>query len=475
MNAKVNFGSDSGSGSPVITLTQPRRATIRIKKTYLCRGLAIVLLTFIAGCAMFANQLIGHLGISADVSLFIGFVLLTGFACGFMFSGGKRITSMSVIFIAFAINLGFPALYISISEGHDEYQTATTIGLIPLMVALFLVKEKPETTPLKGVYELWPNLLPFFLYPAFLGFFIFNPLLEVFWRPIIGLWPAVFAASAAFALSKRKYFLSVLFILSSLGSMMVYDAVAFHKFGRLNIVAMMFAVVIVLSWVRPSWVYKTATLLATPIGLIWAGVHRAFHGSEIVNLTAAKDVFESGVGLGSILAPFEMLSMIVARSDPSGIHSAAEWLDQVVFSLLFWFPRAVWSDKPEGFGRVMVYEFTPHLEHTGHSIAASIFGEFIYYFGIFGPMLGFLSVIALAWMLTRGQNWALSNGSKEKLFCLAVIAYMLAQVLTFVWGGIAAYVVRGIAPAIGLVALLIFWWIIRGGIRFGIRKSQASR
>ncbi|MFU8781338.1 MAG: hypothetical protein ACNA71_10010 [Kiritimatiellia bacterium] len=379
---------------------------------------------------------------------------------------------MSVVYLAFAINLGLPAVYTAFMFGHDSYEVATSLGLLFLLVALMLTKHRTPTVPaMNGSNRrAWmrPGVFAVFvlgLYGAFLALYLYEPLFKAFWRPVIGLFPALFAASAFFALSANRYVLCAALGLAGLGSIAVYLNVAFDLFGRLNVAAMLLAVVIIASWVRPGWVYKVAILAAAPLGLAWAGLHRTMGRDVTLGVESARYTFETGSGLGSIFAPFTTLADIVERSDVWGIRPATEWLEQVVFSVFFWVPRVWWSEKPEGFGRVMVYELLPQYSQTGHSMAASAYGEFVYYAGVLGPLSGTLLIIAFTRLLVWAQEWAAKSRSSVWIIYFVLLAYMLAQAMTLVWGGLAAYVVRGFAPVFGLAGLFLVWWLLRGGFR----------
>ena len=465
--------SYSTRDAELIGLTGAYAKTIEI-----LRWVAIILLGVFAGFVMFSVQLFGAPIIDIEYAFFPAFLLFAASLFGFLMFGGRTITPLSLMFLAFAINLGCPAIYTVVVFGHDQYQATTSLSLFLLLIAFFVTKHRTPSVPSIRPGEPWSLISPatfagvlLFVYVGFLLLFIFEPFLKVFWRPVIALFPSAFAIAAFYALSSKRWLLSVLLVFSSVGAVVIYLSIAFDLFGRLNVAALLLSIVIIGSWVRPGWVYKLGILATVPVGLAWAGFHRAPKMFDSFGLETGRQVFETGAGLGSILAPFTTLSETVAQSSLWGIRPSVEWLDQLVFVFLFWIPRIWWPGKPEGFGRLMVYELRPDLSNSGHSMAASIYGEFVYYAGFLGPLIGTVLLIGVIRLFVWAQELVVNSTSSVWMIYYAMLAYMLGQLMTLVWGGPAAFVVRGITPLIGLSGLFLVWWVLR---RVGSTRTRGS-
>src|SRR5690554_6659446 len=113
------------------------------------------------------------------------------------------------------------------------------------------------------------------IYLIFFLLYKYEPLLTIFWRSVLGMFPALFAFFAWRSMLRKRY-VSLLFLsFSCVFTSFLYVFVVFSVDGRINAVVVPLAVAIVLSMLFPSRGYKIGLVLLFPLGLILAGFHRA--------------------------------------------------------------------------------------------------------------------------------------------------------------------------------------------------------
>lgn len=430
---------------------------------------AVLFLCLCSGAAMFSTQIFGSPIASPSASFFFSILLIFFSLYGFLSSGKQVITPFSIVFLAFFINLSFPAFYTSFLIGHNDYEANLTFSLLFILFALIAAskadpfsqssKSQLELNAFKSVPKTF--LILFFIYIAYFVALAYEPALFFIWRSTLGVFPALFALFALWSIINKNLLFFILCISLSAVSVVSYLGAAFSLGGRINVAAMLLSVMIVVSMVRPSWIYKLTICAAIIPGLAWAGLHRATRGDGTMSFDSARHTFETGAGLGSVLAPFKTLTDIVAQSQIFGLHPFYEWLNQILFAAFFWVPRSWWHEKPEGFGRLMVYELMPELAHTGHSMAASVYGELIFYSGVLGPLFATGLIVFIMRLFFHAKSFVEEERSKMKFYFIALYAYMQAQILTLVWGSLGGYSIRAFAAFIGFSFLFFCWYMVR--------------
>lgn len=420
---------------------------------------------------MFSNQIFGTALIGQYLALPLAFSILILSLRGFFKIGGNTITPMSMIFLAIAVNLGFGAVFRVIGGTINNYDLAVMLGLLFFVIVLLLVKEKfpqnPELNFLKTKNGLRPRMFgvaAICIYVIYFMLYRYDMTLELLWVAVLGLLPALFFIGAIYALKNRYriffFFLSV----TCFFSILVYYNIVFSGGARINFVATLLGVFIIASWVWPSRLYKTLILFSFPFAMTWASVievTRYTNKAQVFNIEAFVRSLSSGEGLTSILAPYDNLVRIVSMSEIWGMRPLLEWFDQVIFTFFFWVPRLWWPNKPEGFGTIIVYELEPDLLSINHSMATSFLGEFVFYAGMFAPVLALVVVTIFVFFLNKLLNLVGRTSSSVWMVNYALLAFMSAQSLTLIWGGLASYAPRGFAALLGLCPMIFLWLFLR--------------
>lgn len=160
-------------------------------------------------------------------------------------------------------------------------------------------------------------------------------------------------------------------------------------------------------------------------------------------------------GFGSLTSPLTTFAQLIAtdNSDANG--------EPFLASFLFWIPRSIWDEKPQGFGTILTADLEPHLLSTGHSMAAQASGEWFYSWGWFGvialvPVLGIGSRVLDA-CLRRLTEHPIRD--RRDLLLLTIVTFMAAEAAVLPWNGSFTYSARA-GPKVGvLVAVLVlFAW-----------------
>lgn len=170
-----------------------------------------------------------------------------------------------------------------------------------------------------------------------------------------------------------------------------------------------------------------------------------------------------GNSLGQQLASGNIdsnLSPIIQANDfvSAIVNSHHDWLELVgQFSLFFlgWVPRALWIDKPIGFGlEYTLRELDTYLGENGHSIASLFIGEHIYLAGAYGYLSCILAVSILALFYIGFSHLDKKSMTIALLVCL--------QLPTYVWGGTASFGARFYSSLILVIVALVFLNLLRG-------------
>lgn len=257
---------------------------------------------------------------------------------------------------------------------------------------------------------------------------------------ITALIPAAIPISALWAATSKSRLWWIRLLLPAAG-VILYWSFVFTGFGRITILALVVCGVAVLSWARPSWVWKAVLLVATPFGLV-----QGFAVETDTGLTR---------GSGSLVSPlWDGAATLDFAGTPILPYAKGE---TYLANLVSWVPRSVWPDKPLGLGSTAVQWISPRQFGTGHSVAVTYVGEFVYNFGWLGVVLG---SVALGAMLGFGDRYAFRTVARFRQGIWPICAFvtyvlLLSAQLDFVWAGTNAPVQR-YGPRI-FVAVLAVW------------------
>lgn len=129
-------------------------------------------------------------------------------------------------------------------------------------------------------------------------------------------------------------------------------------------------------------------------------------------------------------------------------YDLAGLIDQWIFTLFVFIPRAVWSEKPYGFG----FEYTVrNLDWSyidaGHSIAATFVGEHLYFMGYWGFISAGLMVFVISCLVNFFNKLNFLHG--------AGVSIISANAMALVWGGMTSFSAR---MAFSIIVFLVIYF-----------------
>jgi hypothetical protein len=136
--------------------------------------------------------------------------------------------------------------------------------------------------------------------------------------------------------------------------------------------------------------------------------------------------------IGSDLSPFLLANSF---ADTERFIDMPGMFGQYILYFFQWVPRAVWADKPLGFGfEYTVQNYGPGMIAAGHSVAALHIGEHLYYLN----SLGYISFVFSIVLVAASYKFLMRLDSRIPFLALIFAMY----IPTFVWGGMAALMSR---------------------------------
>jgi hypothetical protein len=243
---------------------------------------------------------------------------------------------------------------------------------------------------------------------------------------------------------------------------LIYAVSFFAGFGRLNLAGLLVVGAVAISELTPSFWHKRIMVIALLPCLVIAGLigmARSTNESE----PSIGAVVTEGRGLGSAIDPFLVYGELIRRDmqgdDPFPRQYGGTLLDALPAS----FPRALWADKPIGFGSELTLWLQPQLFASGHSIAATAFGEWFVNFGWLGMVLVPLVFFPALLYIDRRQVVWRPTSRVSSGFSLAIIAVTVAGVPDLVWAGLFTFMSR---TGLRVLLLLPLWIATRALSRF---------
>jgi O-antigen/teichoic acid export membrane protein len=230
----------------------------------------------------------------------------------------------------------------------------------------------------------------------------------------------------------------------------IYVGLVFSGFGRLNVVAALLTVCwLVVQRFAATRLLKACMLLMLPILLTVGGASRVDLQTELNPAYQRTDD-----GLGSVASPLYRYAQVLdggraGTIEPSNLRS-------VLAVPLFFVPRTIWPEKPEGFGSELVAFVEPSLASTSHSELALLLGEGLWTAGWLGAAASATAFLILLRRLARTYRFAVYSGSAGQWLGALVLS---VSVPDLVWGGWFTYVTRA-APRF-VVVVGVAWLLGR--------------
>lgn len=158
---------------------------------------------------------------------------------------------------------------------------------------------------------------------------------------------------------------------------------------------------------------------------------------EILNLkfTGIEKVLDD-----SAYSPYRLASTFIKTYELQGMNIIG-FFDQILYTFFIFIPRSIWTEKPYGFGfEYTVRHYTIDLIDSGHSIAATLIGEHIYYLGYWGLITALIIFSFIAWLINLLYKIKGLNGNGILIFS--------ASMMVLVWGGMTSFSSRIALPTI---------------------------
>jgi len=383
----------------------------------------------------------------------------------FWFHGSARITAAGIFGLAVAVFVGISAVWWSVQAGPVqsgmEQVAAATAACVVLMWSLFwrrsptegsvphFVMSRPVTRNVMVVavpLALVTGASTKFSY----GFSTSVPvqiclgcltltlvaLLGCLATTSIGRWRLV-AAQAA----------------TALGVVALTGVTVFTGYGRMNLVSLGLAGLVVMSAQADRLWLKGAALTAV--------------GPALLLLSYVRQVFfehRYGVttnGALSVFTPLRDCARLADRVASGVVHY--DFGQNMLAPLVFWIPRSMWSGKPLGLGADLGGLLGYTSTSSEQSWASMFLGDFVLALGwwslIFVVVVVGLVVRALdAWWVrqldatVRGTAWVVRS---------TLVIVFVSDLGDYVWGGSFTYISRCVLRSVPLLGLLALLWALR--------------
>lgn len=151
----------------------------------------------------------------------------------------------------------------------------------------------------------------------------------------------------------------------------------------------------------------------------------------------------------SAYGPYRLASSFIGHFNQRGFDLLGFW-DQIVFTFFVYIPRAIWPSKPNGFGlEYTIRHLDAYLADAGHSVAATLIGDHIYFMGYFGIITAMMVFLVIAFAVNALYRIKGLNGNGVLVFS--------ASMMVLVWGGMTSFSARVALPSIVFVLLFILF------------------
>lgn len=149
----------------------------------------------------------------------------------------------------------------------------------------------------------------------------------------------------------------------------------------------------------------------------------------------------------SAVSPYRLAATFIDHFNNNGFDFKG-FFDQVVYCLFIYIPRDLWENKPNGFGfQYVVDNLDQYLVDAGHSIASTLIGDHIYFFGWWGGISALIVIYLISRMIRWFYNMNFLQGQLVVLFS--------CNMMVFVWGGVTSLSSRIVFPLVMIVPMLI--------------------
>lgn len=238
----------------------------------------------------------------------------------------------------------------------------------------------------------------------------------------------------------------------------IFVTTVFTGYGRLSLVSLVLAAAILAS-LRARGRGAKALVLggAIPALLIMIRMRERF---------GVQEYGQELSGIGSVVTPVRDFGRLVLALRSTNVEHGG--LDPFIAGAVFWVPRAIWPEKPVGFGSTLTQILEPQLVSIGQSLAALNQGEFFYAWGWVGVAVGVVLTGLYVRLLDRSLLDAAQAGaaSRSRLLLLCALIVVISDLPNLVWAGSYGHVTRIVLRLVPLLMLIPF---------MRVRKPTTSR
>lgn len=387
---------------------------------------------------------------------------------GFLHSGGPRITAAGMFTVSTGVFVGYAGLWWCNFLGRDVPPEMSTIVVSAYFATVcsyhlfWWTSQKSDgiTSALTSSRNVpkWPASVGILL--AAISFIVHQSVphdLQMFTEA--GAVLGILLYCYGVANSPREFKLLSTRSAVVVGLVVVFIAVIFDGFGRLPVIALAGSVGVLLTQRQRSTRVKLLALCAVPLA---SSILTALRYWRLDGVAPSRDTTPSGPD--SDVGGLWTFARLVRFGDDLQFGGG----ETFVSTLVAWVPRGLWPSKPFGFGFDLTLLLEPQLAPYGHSLVATVFGEWYYNFGWWGIPILVLTVAPFVRWLDQRQIEQLKRKSVDnsKILYNVLLAAAIGGIPHLVWSGTHTLFAR-------LMAVAILWVVVYSGVwLFGNTRSS---
>lgn len=403
-----------------------------------------------------------YFGFSADVSVkIIGGAAVAFGVWGFFDHGGAMITAAGMFTASMAAFVGYASLWwafsLSLATPPSLLFVASSGYFVTVMMyhCFWWATRRPRVgPPISHSLRIWVFRVGAALVVVSLLLNLFGPDLvaSLSWSgSVVGIVFLAASVSDGHLLRQLGRWQTMVLVLA----MASYIIVVFEGFGRLSVIAVAAAAVALVSERHKRRFVKALSLLFLPVVIsVLTFIRRleVFGDAEISPEGGDSDV--SGIWV------FRELAELGSTLDYS-------WGESFFATATVWIPRALWESKPFGFGFELTLLLRPELAPAGHSMVATLFGEWYYSFGWLGMLLCIPVIGISIWFVdSLRERWILRGmTSPAEVVTYLYLLLWIGFTVLLVWGGTFSVVSRLLWPSFLLIAIYVSCKVFVGSDR----------
>lgn len=383
------------------------------------------------------------------------------FLYSFFYCGRSTVNASSVASYGSLMFIGFPAMFgaLGLYQSNKSY-TPHSLIIVLLLAFVFQsililcsdsTRGSSQMKKLNHNVEVGPenSSRVLKLSVAMMLLFVFSSFLGAGIAAAGFAWVAMLAGAAVVFWANRKrarvygaILVTVTFILET--------GLALGSFGRLNLAVLALSILVIASLRLRSWFLKIAAVVFTGPILVYLVNQRIAY----LSIERGTSQVSETEGLGSVVGPFHSAGAIVDSIIQGRISLA--WGETLFNAAVTGVPRAIWPEKPVGFGREIVEVTQPWLaSNSVFSDAGTFVGEAVWNFGIWLSPLYLVSfALFIRYLDNKLASFPERTPSFASFIVLMVISLLSGTLLNVIWGSASTAAARTLFP----LAILLFLW-----------------